>query len=225
MRIVLVAGVAAALLLAACTSSHGSPQQITISSGGGSSSAVGPTSSASSRTTAAPDLTAQLLSSADLPQGWKIDTSVTDDSADAPPCIVEVKTKLHTAVKAERDFIAGPDFPTFQQDIGYFGTSVVAKTVFHAGVAVLNGCTTLTFTASDGTKFTGTIDPLKLQTFGEESAAWRLVLNADGVTVAIDAVLLQKGAELEALFYGNIGAVDAIPLTTFVNKTVAKLPA
>jgi len=172
----------------------------------------------------APELTSQLLGANDLPTGWSIDNSPANNDATTPPCITDGKTAFHATVKTERDFVEGNDFPRFSEQIGYFGSPDTAKTRFEAGKAVLDNCKALSFT-SGGVQFTGSIGALSFPTIADRTAAWRLTLSASGLDIALDVVVVQKSAELMMLIYGNVGSVDVGPLTTFVNKAVAKLPS
>jgi hypothetical protein len=164
-----------------------------------------------------------LLAVADLPSGWSIDSSSSDDDTDAPPCLKSLKSAFHTSRRAERDFVDGTDFPSFNQQIGWFGSNSQAATTFQTGVAILNDCKDISFT-SDGTSFTGTLSQLSFPAFGDRSAAWALTISAEGETAAIDVVVVNKGAELEAMLYGEVNSVDVDEFTGFVTKAVAKLP-
>lgn len=211
-----------ALLVAACSSSSGGKPSSSSLPG----SSLPRSSSPSLLPThgGAPELTSQLLSVRDLPAGWSVDNSASGDSASTPPCLANSKAAFHATVKTERDFLGGTDYPRINEQIGYFASSANATTRFNAGKAVLDGCKTVSFT-SGGTRFTGTIGALSFPTVGDRSAAWRLTISAGGETAALDAVVVQKSAELMMMVYGNVGSVDVGPLTTFVRKAVAKLPS
>jgi hypothetical protein len=226
MRAVLAGVAVLALMVTACSSSSNGKPTISIgtsvsstglsASGAGSSGSVSPSP-------AAPDLSSQLLAVTDLPTGWSIDNSSSDDDTDAPPCLKSLKSAFHTSTDAERDFVQGTDVPAFDQEIGWFGSDSQAATTFQTGAAILNDCKDVSFT-SDGTSFTGTIGQLSFPTFGDRSEAWALTLSAEGQTVVIDAVVLNKGAELEALLYLDYDSVDVDEFTDFVTKAVARMP-
>jgi len=223
----LVVGLAVLPLLAVgcSSSSSGNPSAKSVVSSSSSTSSVSSSSVASLLPThgGAPELTTQLLGVSDLPAGWSIDNSPQSESS-TPPCITDGKSAFHATVKTERDFIGGSDFPRFSEQIGYFGSSDNAKTRFLAGRAVLDACKTLSFTAG-GTQFTGSIGALSFPAMGDRTGAWRILLDAGSLTVALDVVVVQKSAELMMLIYGNVGSVDVGPLTTFVTKALAKLPS
>lgn len=220
MRRVLVV-VSAGLLLAACSSSGGNPggsppAPVTGSTASGGSKASSP---------AAPprNLKPQLLTVADLPSGWAVDNSSDSGGGTAPPCLRNVKAKLHTSDKAGADFVKGTDIPDFEEQLGYFGTSA-ALSGYTTITDILNRCKDFSFTTG-GQKYTGSIGQLSFPKRGQHSTAWQIVLSVQGVSLGIDVLLVHKGSELALLLYGDLGTPDLSEFTSLVDKALAKVPA
>jgi hypothetical protein len=199
--------------VAACSSSSSAP--------GASSAASKPQSSAS---VPARNLKPQLLTVAELPTGWAVDNSSDSSDSGAPPCLKDLKATFNTSDRAKVDFVKGTDLPQFEQSLGYFGTIAAALAKYQAGAAILNNCKDVSFT-SDGHKFTGSIGALSFPKVGQQSSAWQLVISTQGVTVGLDAVLVQVGPELTMLIYGDLGGPDLDEATSLARKAVAKMPA
>lgn len=217
----LAALVAAAVVLAGCSS--------TKSGKGSVSGPTGQSAGAGSPTTggsATPrNLQSQLFTVSELPTGWAIDNSANTTNNDTtPPCLASVKTKVEPALKADKDFVKGTDFPALSQHIGDFGSTSLATTTYADLVSTLNGCKDISFT-SDGTKITGSIGQMSFAQLGDKSEAWQMVLSAQGQTVGIDLLLVQRNRELELLLYGELGSPDVGEFTTLATKAVAKLPS
>ena len=210
-----IAALAVAVLAAAgCTS---------IEHGRGSS--VPPGSVQTARSTSrqpAPDLRAQLLTVADLPSVWSIDNSSSDGNADRPPCLQRLDSEVPTHEKAVASFVKGSS-GFLDEGIAYFGDNATASGEFSTFAATYNGCTDMSFT-SDGTKVTGSIGPMSFPNFGDQSQAWALTLTAEGTTLGVDLVLMQKGAELAELFYGDFGWLDVTELQTLAKSAADKMP-
>jgi len=188
--------------------------------------AAGPSAGSTAAGTAPPrDLTSQLFTVSELPAGWAVDNSAANSSTDTtPPCLASVKAKVEPALKADADFVKGTDFPALSQHIGDFGTSAAASSTFAAMTSTLDRCTDVSFT-SEGTKITGSIGQMSFAKLGDRSEAWQMVLSAQGQTVGIDLVLVQRNRELELLLYGELGSPDVGEFTALASKAVAKLPS
>jgi hypothetical protein len=172
----------------------------------------------------APDLKAQLLTVAELPAGWSIDNSNSGgDNTSTPSCLQWLDSELHANAKADASFVKGSDFPWLNQGIAYVGDDATASAKLSTIAAILNGCTDLSYT-SDGHKVTGSMGVMSFPNFGDQSQAWDMTLTAEGTTVGFDLVLMQKGAELEQLFYGDLDPPDLYELQTLAKSAADKMP-
>jgi hypothetical protein len=211
----MIAELAVAVLAVGCTS---------IEHGKGSSTPPGSVQTARSTPhQPAPDLKAQLLTVADLPAGWSIGNSNGGDNTSAPSCVQRFDSELHTNVKADASFVKGSDFPVFAQSIGYFGSNATARSKFSAGAEIYNACTDVSFT-SDGQKVTGSMAAMSFPKFGDQSQAWDMTFTVEGTTLVLDLVLMQKGAELEQVSYGDFGTPDLNELRTWAKSAADKMP-
>ena len=212
--------VATALTLVGCSSAKSGKGS--VSARGGTSS--GSTAAGSAAGGAPRDLKPQLFTVSELPTGWAVDNSANSSTDTTPPCLASVKTKVEPANKADQDFVKGTDFPALSQHIGDFGSSAAASGTFADLTSTLDGCKDVSFT-SDGTKITGSIGQMSFARLGDRSEAWQMVLSAQGQTVGIDLVLVQRNRELELLLYGELGSPDVGEFTGLASKAVAKLPS
>jgi hypothetical protein len=125
--------------------------------------------------------------------------------------------------KTDASFVKGSDFPWLNQGIAYFGDDATASAKLSTIAAILNGCTDLSYT-SDGHKVTGSMGVMSFPNLGDQSQAWDMTLTAEGTTVGFDLVLMQKGAELEQLFYGDLDPPDLYELQTLAKTAADKMP-
>jgi hypothetical protein len=215
--------VAAAVALAGCSSAQSGKGS--VSSPAGQSAGSGASAGSGSTSAAPRDLKSQLLTVSELPTGWALDNSAANNTNDTtPPCLAAVKAKVEPAAKADQDFVKGTDFPALSQHIGDFGSSSAASSPFSDMTSTLDGCRDVSFT-SEGTKITGSIGQMSFAKLGDRSEAWQMVLSAQGQTVGIDLVLVQRNRELELLLYGELGSPDVGQFTALASKAVAKLPS
>src|SRR3954447_8200458 len=223
----LVAGLAVVpLLLAGCASvSSGTPIAGGSSpvSSGGSSAGAAPSGSLPTHG-GAPDLASQLLTIDDVPSGWSIDNSGDSGDSSEPPCLRNSQA-AEAPIHTERSFAAPDSIPSADQGITYYETQNRAVSRYASGVALLDKCTDVSFTADDGSKITGTIGRLSFPTVGERSAAYTLVFEAQGITLGMYIVAIQKGAEVETVFYADLNTPSLAEFATLVNKAVAKMPS
>jgi hypothetical protein len=78
--------------------------------------------------------------------------------------------------------------------------------------------------SSDGTTFQGTARGISLGTsFGDESAAWQLVINATGLHAVIDEVAVRIGDEDMIFAYTATEAPDTAALSSLVGVAVDKV--
>jgi hypothetical protein len=171
----------------------------------------------------APDLKAQLLTLADLPPGWSIDNSNSADNTDTPSCYQRFDSELHTNEKANASFVKGSDLPAFDQAIGYFGSNATARSKFSTGAAIFNGCNRRVLHirwAEDHWIDDGDV----ASQVGYQSQAWDMTFTAQGTTSGFDLVLMQKGAELESLIYGDLGTPEVDELQTLAKSAADKMP-
>jgi hypothetical protein len=177
---------------------------------------------AASSAPTAVDPASQLLAVSDLPTGWAIDNSG-DDTSGAPKCLATLKDSFASVKKANADFALQGSVSALTQAIGTYTTATSASAAFDRGIGILDGCKEISFT-SGGEKYTGSIGAMSFPSLGDRSKAWALTLSNSGVTIGFDVVLVLKGAEIEELALGDLGAPDTDLLKTFCDKALAKLP-
>jgi len=222
-----VAGLAVVpLVLAGCASvSSGTPVAggvVSSTGGGGTSTGAGPTAVPTHG--GAPELTTQLLTLADMPTGWTVDNSNSDDNSSAPSCF-QHSDGLAASIHAERSFVAPDSIPAVDQSISYYETSGRAESTYADGVAIFDKCKDVSFTSDDGTKITGRMGRTSFPKKGNRSVAYRLDFAAQGITLGMYILVVQKGAEVETVLYIDFGVPSLDQFTTLANKAVAKMPA
>lgn len=218
MKMIVALSVIAAMASACSSTTNGAAS--TNSKPGPSSTVSSPADTMTSGPSTA-DLRSQLLSVSDLPTGWSVDSSSSDDSA-APACLRQVKAITHTAERAEAYFIKGTDLPTLGDSIGNYASAAVARQKFTSATAILNACRDISFDLN-GTHITGSLGAMSFPKFGDQSAAWQMTLSAEGETAGGDAVLIQKGQEMTLLLLLDLSP-STDDLQAFCTTAVAKLP-
>jgi hypothetical protein len=196
--------------------------------GGGSSASTTTTAANVTTTLATPKppnaatLSTQLLSVGDLPAGWSTSPSSSGGPSSIVGCTVP-SFKQNEAARAEGGFRGSSSgIPAVSETLASF-SGELAQAGFTSGSNSLNACKSFSLSA-DGTTFRGTARGISLGTsFGNESAAWQLVINATGLHVVIDEVAVRIGDEDMILAYTATHAPDAAALSSLVGAAVDKV--
>ena len=188
------------VLLAGCSSSSRATSS--------TSSTDAPTTSSSSSTTADPsgltdaDMAELLLTIHDMPIGWTVDDSPTTDPGDTEPdCLGAAETIAGGGASASVSFTSTDTGEFFSEHLTNVTKS--PRRTFNQLVDALDACSEVTF-RSDGTEFTGTMEPISFYEYGDDSAAWQMSFPMDGGTLDYDLVLVRYD-HIIAL-YGFAGA-------------------
>jgi len=199
----------------------------TAACGGGSSASTTttanvPTTLATPKPPDAATLSTQLLSVGDLPAGWSTSPSSSGGPSSIVGCTVP-SFKQNEAARAEGGFQGSSSgIPAVSETLASFSGDL-AQAGFTSGSNSLNACKSFSLSA-DGTTFRGTARGISLGTsFGNESAAWQLVINATGFHVVIDEVAVRVGDEDMILAYTATHAPDAAALSSLVGAAVDKV--
>lgn len=190
----------------------------------GATSASRPAASASSAGSGGPpNLNAELLTAADMPAGWSVD-STTASAAGGRGCF-DVAGALKPDRQAHASFTGGASgMPLFAESIGWFQHD--AHAAFAAADRVLTMCHTLSFSA-DGETFHGTVAPLPFPSLGDESAAFQVSVWATGQAGApalgLELVLVRRGATVLSTQLVDAGAPDAVTLSQLTARALVKL--
>jgi hypothetical protein len=239
-RLAAIVTVSAALLVAGCGSDSESSQP-TIVGGSPETTAEAPGTTVDapdttmrSDTTQAPskdgvtadDLKPMLLTTADLPAGWTAEPADDDDDdsddSDAPECFQAITRQVTPAEvpDVEADFTQG-DFPVLFQRIGYLGDEAAER--FEIVTTGLSQCTDLTLPAGQGQVLTGTITPLPFPSLGDESAAYRMAFDFQGLPLTFDVSLTRIDGAVNIMLFGDLGATADGQFAPIAQAAVAKI--
>jgi len=95
---------------------------------------------------------------------------------------------------------------------------------FSTGAEIFIGCTDVSF-ASEGQKVTGSMGVMSFPTLGDHSQAWEMMFTAQGTTLDLEVVLMQKGAELQHLLYGDFdNTLDMDEFYALAQSAADKMP-
>ena len=143
-----------------------------------------------------PDLSARLVTVADLPAGWASDAWAAPAKGQEPACLYQAQADLRSRTTAQAQFGAGTYLPTFAESLSYFGAAPAASAALARAVDAMTSCGGLPFRWSS-TSFTGTIGPAVTAGLGSDARAWRLGLRgSDGSVIGVYLVLARHDATL-----------------------------
>jgi hypothetical protein len=216
MRRLVTALVAVALAATACSS---------VTSGVGTRAAAGPAVPGSSGAPGAASLDRQLLQLSDLPAGWQPDNSVDPSDSDAPACLREVGAAIPALSKTSAAYTAADGLPALFEGLGAFGKTARADGAFAATAALLDRCTSFVMT-SGNTPLTATLTRATMQTVGDHSTVWRLLIGSSQLPVAGSGAILlaRRGTELLLMLYADLGSGQVSDILPFARLAVAKMP-
>jgi hypothetical protein len=219
-RAAIALGLACALVLPACSGggeSNSSPSLAVPASIGATMSSSFPAGTQPAET---PDPAKYLLAVGDMPTGWAIDNSSSDDSG-GPPCLAALKKSFAPTNKANVTFAFQTSTPQLVDSVGTYADEGAASAAFDRGAVILDGCKDVSYT-NGGKKVTGSIGAMSFPTVGDRSKAWALTLDMSGISAGVDVVLYLKGSVVEELALLDLGSPSADDLKTFSDKSVAK---
>jgi hypothetical protein len=212
---VFVAG-ALVTLVAACGSNAPS---------GGTTPTSSPASATNASTpvaTPAPDLTAELLTTSNLPAGW---SPVANSDSGEPKCLDKVRSELTAISTAQATFVANANgLPDLEESLAYVpghGQSDVT-----GASRILSGCGPISM-RTGGQSFTGTIKSMPFAAVADQSSAYRMNLSTtvsgQSVRVVIDIVVFRKDDTVAMILYSSPGSPDVQALEHLVHDAAAKL--
>lgn len=221
-RISVAAAAAVALTTAGCSSA-------TKAGGTGVKGAEGASPAGSipaTPPTSIPDVRAQLLTLADLPAGWAVDTAPAAKS-DTPACFQNARSfEQANKAKATVRFRADPGgLPALEEEIVFLpGLAAQAMSEFHR---VMSSCGRVSF-ANGGHTFTGTITSLPFRHFGQQTQAYQLdlstVVNGVGVSLGLDFITIRfADDEIAALVYSGLGAPNTGRAEGYAAEAAARI--
>jgi hypothetical protein len=168
-------------------------------------------------------LSAELLTAADLPPGWSVQAPASAGSG-GRGCF-SAATSRRPEQAAHVSFVQGTaGLPLFAENLAAFPSG--AHDVFVATEGALSACHSVSFTAS-GQSFSGTVAVLPFPSFGDESAAYVVTVTAggqgSGAALGLELVLVRRGSLVLSTLLVDAGTADAITLTQLTARAVAKL--
>ncbi|GAA1962698.1 sensor domain-containing protein [Catenulispora subtropica] len=238
------AALTSALLLslgtaAGCGSSKSAPKPTATSAstptaGTASSPATsGPSPSATALS--ADDLEARLLTVADLPSGFSVDSDNADAngtiSATDPRCrplvdLMNSDGKPSGAVAdADTSFTRSELGPNIATGLASFPSTQDAQKLMDSVTKAMRACTELTETDKDGTSYDFAVAPLESPKTGDAVGAIRMSADIGGYPAQIDIVLVRVGSTLLYVANTGLGDTDAGLTQDVVKRAVAKLQA
>jgi hypothetical protein len=195
---------AGALFLAAC---------------GGSSSAH-----TSSSTVAAgePNLVPLLLTRSDLPSGWSKSNSKSGGASGARGCpAFDTVSNIRDSDSVVFAQSGQSGLPQLAEALGY---SNDAPGVFAAGTSEFGSCKHVSFKTSAG-YVPATVQTITFPEVGDQSAAYQLAIDVEGVPIDFDIVVARKGSYISLLALGALGQPNLLELGSFESAALAKLPS
>lgn len=215
-RALAVGAVVAMLAVAGCSKSNSSSEDARTSS----------TTEQTTTTTEATYTTAQLqsklLSVADLPPGWSVDNAANEGTSSVPSCFQQLEDvgTDEASEEVEISFQGSSEgIPSLMESIG-----PMTSAEFHDGVDILNGCTDVSFDV-DGVPVTGTIGELSIEGVGDESGAWRMTFEIEGIPLAFEFSATRVGSLGVLVAVADLGGVEDGLLDAMTAKAVAKIRA
>ena len=168
-----------------------------------------------------PALKAKLLTVADLPSGWAVDSSVSDtggggSSPGDPQCVRDVQNNVPGETgRASVDFAQSGGLPALEEELGSFKTEADAKKALATVSKALDSCRDFSFDDS-GTPVKASIARANFEQVGDESAAYRGSFSVEGVTGELWLVYVRRGATGAIFSYVNVGSADATEVQQLV---------
>lgn len=177
-------------------------------------------------------LSTVLLSPADLPAGYQIDTDPDDEDDDTDFGTAECATKLeefsgddetNTAAKAERTFSTGEDgFTSLEQTV----TSVKDEDEFadslDAFADIIDDCGQLTFSA-DGQPATLTLSKVEVPEHGDDTLGIRMKGQISAFPFELVFGINRLGHNVQTVFVGGLGEADMGALRQAMDTGFARL--
>jgi hypothetical protein len=157
----------------------------------------------------------ELLSLADLPSGWSIDSVPQITSHD---CMAALG-KLHVTARGQVIFAYRHSLPELAEQLVY-------STSAHKGFADvtnrLDSCTEFTESAH-GRTYHGTLTTMSFGQFGSRSAAFDAKVTVNTVPIEEGFVVVQKDDYLLAVSVGYFGSLDSSLLRQMTMAALSKL--
>jgi hypothetical protein len=196
-------------------------------SGGSTKSGAGITTTATpagAPTSAPPNVTAQLLTLADLPAGWSVDNSSGSSTSSLKGCNTSLDLKPQEIARGEASFKNGTNLPAIGEIIAAFSTPARASSAYGEGTQAANACKTFAIT-DNGHTYNGNAGQMSLGTsYGDKTTAYQFTVDVQGFSFGIDLVAVLKGSEVMSFEYADLGTPDLQTVNSFVGMAASKLP-
>jgi hypothetical protein len=175
-------------------------------------------------TSAPPNVTAQLLTLADLPAGWSVDNSSGSSTSSLKGCNTNsLDLKQQEIARSDASFKNGTSLPAIKEIIAAFSTSARASSAYGESTQAVNACKTFAIT-DDGHTFNGNVGQMSLGTsYGDKTTAYQFTVDVQGFSLGIDIVAVLKGSEVMAFEYADLGTPDLQTVNSLVGMAASKL--
>jgi hypothetical protein len=159
---------------------------------------------------------ARLLTVAEMPAGWSVDTAAPSSGATIFPCIGSLTLPKHDHfVSATIQFQSGP-VPVFSEKLTTDGSPMAA--VFRSGVRALDRCKTVTLSGLHAS-----IEKLAFPTLGNASAAFAAIFTYKATPAGLDLVIFRSGIYEGLLVYVDAGTPAVSAVEALAELAVAKV--
>lgn len=186
------------------------------------------------KTLTAAQLKTALITVADLPTGYKVDPSPSDDDddttkSDNPACQkkfddLDAEDEKDDSVEAEAKF-EGPGLGTvLQESLESYEDEDQIKDRFEEVASVLSDCPHFTTTDAKGEKLDYTISALSFPKLGDETLALGVSVKTPDITAVANIVVVRLGRNVMFVTQGGLTA-DVAALEQASRKGLAKLAA
>ncbi|SOD75130.1 hypothetical protein SAMN05892883_4335 [Jatrophihabitans sp. GAS493] len=177
-----------------------------------------------------PAARAMMLTTDELPAGWRDDTSGDDgddpgdDDSSEPACMDDILIGYLADESAEGDWVKGDEDtgPWLTESIGLADSSADAADAMATAAEDFDACPKIAFgTGAD--RFTGSITPVSLSQHLDESHGYRLQFKSGGTPFSFYFEVIRKGSTLMAMLAGGIHPVTQPAFEQIVARGYQKL--
>jgi hypothetical protein len=161
-----------------------------------------------------------LLTVAQMPTGWAVDNSP-GSGFGCLSHLLEPSGVKQTAYAAVT-FADNGSPPQFQERLATY--EVPAGRAFAPIVAALSRCRRVSGTKDDR-KATATIGAMSFPRYGDQSAAFAVSLQTQGISAGEDILIVRKRNVVAGFAESDLGSPDLIQFQGFVRKALAKVSA
>lgn len=170
---------------------------------------------------ASAELTSRLLDLQDLGETWADDPSLKVDGANGPDCIQEPPEPTYDDQVQAAFTVRETGFPSLREKISEYPDVETISEALGTAIETVDDCGAFSYTADD-ISFTGTIERIGVDEAGDESAAWRMSLAAQGYRFEALVFYAREGTTGLSLFYIDLDSADVEAFQDLVDAAVAK---